>query len=249
MKRIKLVVAYDGTNYCGWQIQPNGITIEEVLNSQLSELLQERVKVIGASRTDSGVHGRGNVAVFDTNTTIPPEKIAYALNHRLPEDIRIQSSTQVLDNFHPRRCYSVKTYHYCIESSPFPLPTNRFYSYYTHYKLNIEQMREAATYLKGEHDFQSFCASGTNVETTVRTITEIHIRQKETVITIQVSGTGFLYNMVRIIAGTLYQVGQGKLEAKQVKYILESRNRENAGPTLPAKGLFLYALQYEEIVN
>ncbi|MFI3200487.1 MAG: tRNA pseudouridine(38-40) synthase TruA [Eubacteriales bacterium] len=249
MKRIKLVVAYDGTNYCGWQIQPNGITIEAELNKHLSNLLQEKIKVIGASRTDSGVHARGNVAIFDTNTTISPKKIAYALNHRLPEDIRVQQSNQVADDFHPRRCYSVKTYHYNIESNPIPLPTNRFYSYFTYYQLNIEHMRQASRYLVGEHDFKSFCASGSSVESTVRTITDIQIMEKDTVITIQVSGTGFLYNMVRIIAGTLYQVGQGKLGITQVKDILESCYREKAGPTLPAKGLMLYELQYEELAT
>ena len=137
MKRVGLVVAYDGTNYCGWQIQPNGITIQGVLNDTLSELLGEKIETIGASRTDAGVHALGNVAVFDTNTRIPGEKISYALNQRLPEDIRIQLSEEVEPDFHPRYCDSEKTYEYRILNRKFPVPTERLYSYFYHYKLDV----------------------------------------------------------------------------------------------------------------
>ena len=147
MRRIRIVVAYDGTNYCGWQIQPNGITIEEILNRQISKLTGEDIRIIGASRTDSGVHALGNVAVFDTNTRIPGEKISYALNQRLPEDIRIQLSEEVEPDFHPRYCDSEKTYEYRILNRKFPVPTERLYSYFYHYKLDIDKMREATSYL------------------------------------------------------------------------------------------------------
>ena len=138
MKRIGLVVAYDGTNYCGWQTQPNGITVQGVLNDTLSELLGEKIETIGASRTDAGVHAMGNVAVFDTNTRIPGEKISYALNQRLPEDIRIQLSEEVEPDFHPRYCDSEKTYEYRILNRKFPVPTERLYTYFYHYKLDVD---------------------------------------------------------------------------------------------------------------
>ena len=144
MKRVGLVVAYDGTNYSGWQIQPNGITIQGVLNDALTDLLGEKIEIMGASRTDAGVHALGNVAVFDTNTRIPGEKISYALNHRLPEDIRIQLSEEVEPDFHPRYCDSEKTYEYRILNRKFPVPTERLYSYFYHYKLDVDKMREAA---------------------------------------------------------------------------------------------------------
>lgn len=152
MKRIKLIVAYDGTNYCGWQIQDNGITIEEVLNRELSKLLQEDIKIIGASRTDSGVHALGNVAVFDTETRIPPEKISFALNQRLPDDIRIQESCQVADDFHPRFCDTIKTYEYRIWNDKFPNPLVRLYSKFCYFHVDIAKMEQAAAYLVGEHD-------------------------------------------------------------------------------------------------
>ena len=244
MKRIGLVVAYDGTNYSGWQIQPNGVTIQGILNETLSDLLGEEIETIGASRTDAGVHALGNVAVFDTNTRIPGEKISYALNQRLPEDIRIQLSEEVEPDFHPRYCDSEKTYEYRILNRRFPVPTERLYSYFYHYKLDVDKMREATSYLIGRHDFASFCGSGAQVKTTIRTITSMDVWRDGDMVTIRVSGTGFLYNMVRIIAGTLVQVGAGILEPADVEQILAGRDRELAGPTAPAKGLTMVGIEY-----
>ena len=245
MKRIGLIVAYDGTNYCGWQVQPNGITIQGELNRCLSELLGEEIETIGASRTDAGVHAMGNVAVFDTNTRIPGEKISYALNQRLPEDIRIQLSEEMPLDFHPRYCDSVKTYEYRILNRRFPVPTERLYSYFYHYKLDVEKMRAATSYLIGRHDFASFCGSGAQVKSTVRTIRSIEIERYEDMITIQITGNGFLYNMVRIIVGTLIQVGNGQYPPERMKKILDARDREYAGPTAPARGLTLLGIQFE----
>ena len=197
MKRVGLVVAYDGTNYSGWQIQPNGITIQGVLNDALTDLLGEKIEIMGASRTDAGVHALGNVAVFDTNTRIPGEKISYALNQRLPEDIRIQLSEEVEPDFHPRYCDSEKTYEYRILNRKFPVPTERLYSYFYHYKLDVDKMREATSYLIGRHDFASFCGTGAQVKSTVRTLTGIDIWRDGDIVTIRVKGEGFLYNMVR----------------------------------------------------
>lgn len=146
MKRVMLVVAYDGTNYCGWQIQANGITVQEELNRCLSKLLKEPIQTVGASRTDAGVHALGNVAVFDTAARMPAEKISYALNTYLPEDIRIQYSAEVAADFHPRYCESEKTYEYRILNRRFPLPTQRLYTYFYHYKLDVEKMREGASF-------------------------------------------------------------------------------------------------------
>lgn len=245
MKRIKLVVAYDGTNYHGWQVQDNGITIEEVLNRTISELVQEDIKVIGASRTDAGVHACGNVAVFDTESRIPGDKFSFALNQRLPEDIRIQESCEVDADFHPRYADTVKTYEYNILNRRFELPSKRLYAAFCYYPMDIERMNQAAAYLVGEHDFKSFCSAGAQVQTTVRTIYAVNVTKEDDMVHIRITGNGFLYNMVRIIAGTLMQVGTGLMEPEQVKGILEARDRSKAGPTAVAKGLTLVEIRYE----
>ena len=245
MKRVKLVVAYDGTNYHGWQVQDNGITIEEVLNRTISELVQEDIKVIGASRTDAGVHACGNVAVFDTESRIPGDKFSFALNQRLPDDIRIQESCEVDADFHPRYADTVKTYEYNILNRRFELPSKRLYAAFCYYPLVLARMNPAAAYLVGEHDFKSFCSAGAQVQTTVRTIYAVNVTKEDDMVHIRITGNGFLYNMVRIIAGTLIQVGTGLMEPEQVKEILEARDRSKAGPTAVAKGLTLVEIRYE----
>lgn len=245
MKRVKLVIAYDGTNYHGWQVQDNGITIEEVLNRTISELVQEDIKVIGASRTDAGVHACGNVAVFDTESRIPGDKFSFALNQRLPEDIRIQESCEVDADFHPRYADTVKTYEYNILNRRFELPSKRLYAAFCYYPMDIERMNQAAAYLVGEHDFKSFCSAGAQVQTTVRMIYAVNVTKDDDMVHIRITGNGFLYNMVRIIAGTLMQVGTGLMEPEQVKEILEARDRSKAGPTAVAKGLTLVEIRYE----
>lgn len=244
-KRVMLIVSYDGTNYCGWQIQINGITVEEVINRELSRLLGEEIAVIGASRTDSGVHALGNVAVFDTVSRIPPEKMCFALNQRLPQDIRIQASKEVPLTFHPRYCNSIKTYEYKILNRRFDIPTMRLYTHFVYMPLDVEKMREAAAYLVGEHDFKSFCSARTQVTDTVRTVYALEVTKEDELIKIRISGNGFLYNMVRIIVGTLIKVGLGVYPAAHVKEILEARDRNTAGPKAPAKGLTLIGIAYE----
>ena len=243
MRRIRLTVAYDGTNYHGWQLQNNGITIEAELNRCLTQLLGEQIQVIGASRTDSGVHALGNIAVFDTETRMPADKVSYALNQRLPEDIRIQKSEEVALDWHPRHCESRKTYEYRIYRGEFPMPTKRLYSYFTYHPLNVENMRKAAALLVGEHDFKSFCQTGAQVESTVRTLYTVEIEEQGAEVVIRVCGNGFLYNMVRIIAGTLMEAGWGKRQPEEMKAILEAKSRSAAGPTAPACGLTL--MKYE----
>lgn len=241
-----MVVAYDGTNYCGWQVQPNGITVEEVLNRSLSNLLGEKIEVMGASRTDSGVHSLGNVAVFDTNTRMPADKIAFALNQRLPEDIVVQGSCEVPSDWHPRYQESTKTYEYRILNRTFRMPTRRLDTYFYHYPLDVEQMSEAASYLVGTHDFASFCAANAQVKSTVRTIYSCTAQKENDIITIRVTGNGFLYNMVRIIAGTLIEVGAGKRRPVEIKDILAAENRDAAGPTAPAQGLTMMGIEYKQ---
>lgn len=245
MKRIKLVVAYDGTNYRGWQIQKNGETIESVLNRALMELTGEEIHVMGASRTDSGVHAMGNVAVFDTNARMPGDKFSYALNQRLPEDIRVQHSCEVAPDFHPRYQETVKTYEYRILNREFPLPAYRLNTYFTYYPVDTDCMQKAASCLVGEHDFQSFCAAGAQVKTTVRTIYDLLVIRDGDLITIRITGNGFLYNMVRIIAGTLIKIGTGEWPPEYVEEILEARDRRSAGPTAPAKGLTLMEIVFK----
>ena len=269
-----LTVAFDGTDYAGWQIQPNKETVEGVLNRELSRFLNEEIKVIGASRTDSGVHAEGAVCVFDTESRIPGEKFSYALNQALPQDIRIRSSKEVDITFHPRRVNSRKTYRYRIRHDEFINPLDARYSHHVYTKLDIGAMNKACEYIVGKHDFKAFCSAHTDVDTTVRTVYDVHVevtpdkkllqmsglmktrgrenvvndssenccidpRKTPGIIDIYVTGNGFLYNMVRIIAGTLIDVGQGKITPENIPAILESCDREKAGPTAPAKGLTL----------
>lgn len=244
LKRVKLTVAYDGTNYCGWQIQPNGITIESELNKHLSELLGEEIRVIGASRTDAGVHARGNVAVFDTSARMPAERISYAMNTRLPDDIRIQESCEVASDFHPRFCDTEKAYEYKICNRRFPDPCSRLYSLFYYWDLDVERMQRAADYLVGTHDFTSFCTNKPEVTDRVRTIYSLDVMRDGDMVTIRVRGNGFLYNMVRIIVGTLLRVGSKMMEPEEIPKILEARDRSRAGDTARPQGLTLVEIKY-----
>ena len=203
----------------------------------------------GSSRTDAGVHALGNVAVFDTNTTIPPEKIFLALNPFLPDDIKIISSCQVPGDFHPRYCDSRKTYEYHIQTGPVQLPVKKRYSHWVPRCPEIELMQEAGQYITGRHDFQSFCAQGAQVKTTVRTVNRVEVTKNEILpgfdeIVSTVEGEGFLYNMVRIIAGTLLKVGFRGWPPEYIKEIIEGRDRRLAGETAPARGLVLKKIEH-----
>ena len=252
MKRIRLRIAYDGTNYCGWQIQNNAVTVAGKVQEALDQLFQPGIELIGASRTDSGVHAMGNVAVFDVETRIPPEKIGIALNHQLPEDIRILSSEEVTTDFHPRYADSEKTYEYTIIHTDIEIPTLSRYGYHVYRPLDLEVMRQAAAEIVGTHDFSAFCSAGAQVKTKVRTVYEVDVREEPITgvsgqkIVIRVRGNGFLYNMVRIIAGTLVEVGMGRRSIEQVKCAIETGERKQAGPTAPAKGLMLVRIEYKE---
>lgn len=250
MRRIRLIVSYDGTNYSGWQIQKNSVTVEGELRNALRQLLKEDVEVIGASRTDAGVHAMGNIAVFDTNSGIPSEKFAIALNHYLPDDIRIQYSDEVEAEYHPRYQNTEKTYEYTILNTKIALPMWRNYSYHVYQELDCDAMRQAAELLVGEHDFSAFCSAGAQVKSKVRTIYEVSLSEEPIsntegrIIRIRVRGNGFLYNMVRIIAGTLLDVGMGRRTPQQVREALQTGERQKAGPTAPPQGLMLVKIEH-----
>ena len=239
-------VAYDGTNYCGWQVQPNGITVQEVLNQALSDLFAKKTACIGASRTDAGVHALGNVAVFDTDARMPADRIAFALNTRLPADIRIQGSSEVPPDFHPRFTATVNTYEYRILNRTFADPTRRLNSYFWYGPLDVDAMRQAASYLVGMHDFKSFATAKPEVTDTVRTIYETSLEKEDDLIRFRITGNGFLYNMVRIITGTLLEVGKGDYPPEKVKEILAAKDRKMAGATARPEGLTLVQIRYPE---
>lgn len=251
-RRILLKVAYDGTTYAGFQRQKDKTipTIEGALDSAVSALTGEEVEVIGASRTDAGVHAHGNVAVFDTASRIPAERFARALAKYLPEDIRVTDSYAVAADFHPRHTDCVKTYVYHVYNADTPDPLRSRYTAFTDHDLDVASMRAAGQYLVGEHDFVSFCSVHTQAQTTVRTILSVDVDadggEKPRGIRITVRGTGFLYNMVRIIAGTLLEVGRGRFRPEEVAAMLEGKDRRLAGPTAPASGLVLEEIRFAQ---
>lgn len=244
MHRIKLTVAYDGTNYCGWQVQPNGVSVQATLQMAIENLVGEKVNVTGASRTDSGVHALGQVAVFDTVKEMPDWKYALAINQRLPKDIVVQKSEEVAADFHPRYTNVVKTYEYRILNRRVQLPNERLYSYFVPGKLNLDKMREAAVYFVGEHDFRSFCSQKTKAVSTVRTIYSLELEKRGDMIVMRITGNGFLYNMVRIIAGALLKVGFEQKTPEEIKNAIEHPSGQAAGPTAPAHGLTLVEIRY-----
>lgn len=244
MRRIFLRVSYDGTDFVGWQVQKEGRTVEGELNKAINALTGETIEVIGASRTDSGVHARGNVAVFDTESTIPGDRFMYAINTLLPEDVAVVESKEVEADFHPRHCASIKTYEYRIFISEINDPLKRRYALKCPYNLDVTRMDKAAKYLIGEHDFKSFCSVKTQAETTVRKIYSADVFHDGDDIVIRVSGAGFLYNMVRIIAGSLMEVGGGKHDPIHIKEVLDNTDRTLAGPTAEPQGLTLIGIEF-----
>ena len=244
MKNIKLIIEYDGTNYYGWQKQNDKVTIQGTLEEAVRNLTKEENEVIGCSRTDSGVHARGFVASFKTESTVPPHKFREAINYRLPDDIVVLSSEEVSEDFHPRYLAKGKTYEYTIYNNLVPTALNRTFSYHYKYPLDIEAMKDACQFFKGTHDFKAFRSEGSSVKTTVRTIYDLNIKIEGDFIKISVSGDGFLYNMVRIIVGTLINVGRGKTDATSILEIINKKDRSLAGDCVPPYGLFLKEVYY-----
>lgn len=245
MRRIHLIVEYDGTDYAGWQRQNNAMTVQEWLEKAIRKLTGETVCVHGASRTDAGVHALGQSAHFDTESRIPADKFSFALNTILPPDIRVSRSEEVDGEFHSRFSGKGKRYRYLFYAAPHAGALNRRTHAHIIYPLDVEIMRAEAADLVGTHDFGAFAASGSVVKDTVRTIYRADIQQNGSEIALIVEGNGFLYNMVRIIAGTLIGVGSGKIESGAFRRAIESGSRLDLGITAPAHGLTLMEVFYQ----
>lgn len=240
-----MIVAYDGTGYSGFAKNNDVKTIEGELEVAVEKLTKMKAEIIGASRTDAGVHARCNVAVFDTESGIPPERFKEALNTVLPEDIRIMESYEVPVDFHPRHTKIRKIYEYRIYNDRIMPPTERLYSWHVYPILDVEAMIQGAEHLVGRHDFTSFCSENKNeVKDKVRTVLHVDVKKEWNYITVKVIGEGFLYHMVRIIVGTLVEVGLGKRNPDEIPEILEAKNRCKAGRTAPAHGLSLNRIEY-----
>ena len=246
MRTIKLILEYDGTNYHGWQRQKGHSSIQEEIEKALHKLTGKRTPVTGAGRTDAGVHALGQVASFSTAANLSEQQIVNGLNALLPKDIAIRQADEVRGDFHPQKCAKWKTYRYLIRSGGTRPAVGRYYVSYLRSRLDLVKMKRAARYLLGRHDFRAFATQSRGRENTVRTIRRIEVKSSRGNIGIEIEGDGFLYNMVRVIVGTLVQVGLGKMPPSRMRQILSSRDRRTAGPTAPAAGLVLLKVDYGE---
>ena len=246
MRNIKLLIEYDGKEFNGWQKQPNKLNIQGTREQAIKQITGEEIDLMASGRTDAGVHAIGQVANFKTKSNIPIEKFAIAINTNLKKSIRIIKAEEVDERFHSRLSCKKKTYRYVINNSEFSSAIYRNLETHIEPKLDVKKMQEAVKYFEGEHDFKAFKASGTSSKSSVRTIYRATVKEMpNNRIYIELTGNGFLYNMVRIIVGTLVDVGIGKIAPEEIKNIIESQNRENAGKTLPPNGLYLVEVEYK----
>lgn len=257
MKQIKLIIEYDGTNYQGWQTQRSGLTLQDIISKTISEITSERIQLTSASRTDAGVHALGQIAVFRSDTRLPADTLKRALNAKLPMDIRILDAEEPDHEFHPRYDAVKKSYFYLIEKTQKQSVFFHRYAWGIPVGLDLAGMGSAASFLEGEHDFSAFRGTGCGAKTTVRTVHSITLTRYDSIdfmtarihgdfIKIRIEANAFLRHMVRNIVGTLAEVGKGRIPPEEVKNILASRDRKMAGPTAPAKGLFLEKIYYED---
>lgn len=245
-RRIRLIVQYDGTNYVGWQLQENGVSVQQRLNEAILAVTGEQIQLHGSGRTDSGVHARAQVAHFDTNARMPANKFAIAMNMRLPRDIRVLYSEEAPEDFHARFSAKNKTYRYTLQLGPYADVFCRDTALHIHTELNFDRMQAAAQDALGEHDFFAFMSAGSKLEHTVRTIFRSEWSQCGQFYYYDVSANGFLYNMVRILVGTMLEIGSGKLPQDAIARAISSKNRSDAGPTAPPQGLSLMRVQYPD---
>ena len=245
MRNIKLTIEYDGKDFNGWQKQPTKLNIQGEIERAIEEITGEEVELNASGRTDAGVHALSQVANFKTNSNIPVEKIPIALNTKLKKSIRIKDAEEVDERFHSRYNCKQKTYRYIINNGKNASAIYRNLEYFIPEKLDVEAMKKAIVYFEGEHDFKGFKASGTSSKSSVRKIYKTSISQDGDRIIIELTGNGFLYNMVRIISGTLVEVGLGKIKPEEISEIIESKDRTRAGKTLPPSGLYLVKVEYE----
>ncbi len=245
MRTLKLTIEYDGTEYQGWQVQPNGLTIQGVLEETLKKLTGEEVRLIGSGRTDAGVHALGQVAHFKTNSRMDLHSMEKALNSLLPKDIVIRAVEEVKGDFHARKNCKSKVYEYRILNRPLRSAFHHHYSWHIPQKLNLKEMKEATRYLIGEHDFSSFRSMGTPTRTATRKVIRAEWkREKEGLLRFEIEATGFLKQMVRAVVGTLVEVGRGRINSQEFRRIIDLKDRTMAGPTAPAHGLFLKEVKY-----
>lgn len=245
MRNIKLTIEYDGKDFNGWQKQPTKLNIQGEIERAILEITGEEVELTASGRTDAGVHALAQIANFKTNSNIPVEKIPIALNTKLKKSIRIKNAEEVDERFHSRYNCKQKTYRYIINNGKNASAIYRNLEYFIPEKLNVDAMKEAIVYFEGEHDFKAFKASGTSSKSSVRKIYKTNISQDGDRIIIELTGNGFLYNMVRIISGTLVEVGLGKIKPEEIKEIIEAKDRTKAGKTLPPSGLYLVKVEYQ----
>lgn len=245
MRNIRLTIEYDGKDFNGWQKQPNKLNIQGEIERAIEEITGEKVDLIASGRTDAGVHALAQMANFKTNSNLPVEKYPIALNTKLKKSIRIQKAEEVEEDFHSRYHCKQKTYRYVINNSEQGSSIYRNLEYFVPNKLNVEKMQEAVKYFEGEHDFKAFKASGTSSKSSVRTIYKGKVEKQGDRIIIELTGNGFLYNMVRIIAGTLVDVGLEKIKPSEIPEIIEKGERTRAGKTLPPQGLYLVKVEYQ----
>lgn len=245
MPNIKLTISYDGTNYHGWQRQKDKVTIQQTLESALEKILNKKIILTGAGRTDAGTHAIAQIANFKIDRIrIPLNKLSVALNSTLPNDIRVLSSEIVHENFHAQKSAKSKIYLYVILNNPVQSPFSARYSWHIPHKINLNRMRRAVKMLKGKHDFKSFMSVGSNMKSTVRNLIEIKIKKKNSQIIFTFEADGFLKQMVRNITGTLVEIGSGKREPEEILKILNAKDRTKVGVCAPAKGLFLLEVNY-----
>ena len=244
MRAIKLIIEYEGTQYSGWQIQPNGLAVQEVLEGALSGLLKEQVRLVSSGRTDAGVHAKGMVASFRTERNLPVKAFCEGLNSLLPPDIAIREAVEVSPEFNPRRDAVAKHYRYTIYNSSRRSPLNRQYVWRLSGPLDCDAMQQAAVQFVGEKDFAAFRASNCAAKTTVRRIYSLDISRCDDMIVFDVRGSGFLKNMVRIIVGTLVEVGRGGMDVDDIVSLFQEKDRRKAGITAPPQGLCLLEVFY-----
>jgi tRNA pseudouridine38-40 synthase len=244
MRTIKLIIEYEGTQYAGWQVQPNGLSVQEVLEEALARLLKEKVRISSSGRTDAGVHARGMVAAFRTEKTIPVRAFSDGLNSLLPPDIAVCEAEEAPPDFNPRRNAKGKHYRYTILNASRRSPLDRLYSWRIGCELDVQAMSRAALHFVGERDFAAFRAANCASKTTVRRIDDLDIRREGDFVVIDVQGSGFLKNMVRIMVGTMVDVGRGRMSPDDIPLLLESGDRRRAGSTAPPQGLCLMEVFY-----
>jgi tRNA pseudouridine38-40 synthase len=244
MRTIKLIIEYDGTNYAGWQIQPNGLAVQQVVEEALLRLLGERVRLRSSGRTDAGVHARAMVASFTTSRSLPLQAFVGGANRFLPDDIAILSATEAAPEFRPIQDARSKWYRYSIYNAPVRSPLWRLFSWHVREPLDTDAMQLAARHFPGRHDFAAFRASNCAAKTTLRRIDSVAISRENELIVVDVIGEGFLKNMVRVMAGTLVDVGRGRFEPERIAWLLENPDRKKAGVTAPACGLCLMDVSY-----